>query len=320
MKRNILEIIEKEIKSHYKISKHKKTQIINEIFKNLLVSSGIILYFILLILAFINIEKQFVIIAYRALSIATLALAIILFEKAYKKDSGNIAMHGIEVLAIAIITLFLPYIFFKSTYSDRIYVIMIGVYISLYYLVKSIFVYKYEKKKFLKNSSDIIEIVKKESKDKIIAEGIPTVENEIEEPIKKKTKKVKTSKKAKTNKNKNKKNLWNIFKIKTNKTSKEKSKNKQEELIIPKEESKQAKRGRPKKETAANIVAETIIEKPKAIKKSKVKTIAKPITTNIEKTKPVVKRGRPKKIVSADTINNKKQTTKTKNKKKKVKK
>lgn len=250
MKKNILEKIEKEIKSHHKISKDKKNQILNKIFKNLLIASGIIIYFILLILAFINIEKQFVIIGYRALSLGALALAIILFEKSYKNDSGSTAVHGIEALVIALITLFLPYIFFKSIHSDRIYVIMVGVYISIYYLLKSIFVYKHEKKKFIKNSNDIKEIVKKESKDKIIAEGIPAVEIEIEEPIKKKTKK---AKKSKANKNKNKKTLWNIFKRKIDKKPKQKNK-KTEPITI--EPEKSSKRGRPKKDLGAGLVPE----------------------------------------------------------------
>lgn len=201
MKKNALKKIEEEIKKSRQISREAKNQILNKVFVNLLMAISVIVYFLLLILGFIYIEKQIAIICYKIISLLILAVTIIIFEKSYNKENGYLAINGIEFLIFSIITLFVPYIFFKSSFSNRVYTQMIGIYISIYYLLKSIIIYKYEKKKFLKEINDIKDIIKKDSiKPNKHQE---TIKNTFKKKSKELKKSIKRNQKGKNDKNNN---------------------------------------------------------------------------------------------------------------------
>ena len=92
-------------------------------------------------------------------SILLILATIIVFEIAYKKDNGEIAIHGIELLGLGILTLFMPYVYicrgmiFKFLYSFS------SMYIAIYYSIKALIVYEIEIKKYITNLSDVKEIV-----------------------------------------------------------------------------------------------------------------------------------------------------------------
>lgn len=92
-------------------------------------------------------------------SILLILATIIVFEIAYRKDNGEIAIHGIELLGLGILTLFMPYVYicrgmvFKFLYSFS------AMYIAIYYSVKALIVYELELKKYITNLSDIKEII-----------------------------------------------------------------------------------------------------------------------------------------------------------------
>lgn len=92
-------------------------------------------------------------------SILLIFATIVVFEIAYKKDNGEIAIHGIELLGLGILTLFMPYVYicrgmiFKFLYSFS------SMYIAIYYSVKALIVYEIELKKYITNLSDVKEII-----------------------------------------------------------------------------------------------------------------------------------------------------------------
>lgn len=69
-------------------------------------------------------------------------------------------MYGIEILALAVLTLFMPYIFLGIELGLEI-IILIVIY---YYLAKTIFILKHHANRYRKIMSDIKEIIKKEPK------------------------------------------------------------------------------------------------------------------------------------------------------------
>ena len=65
------------------------------------------------------------------------------------------------MLVLAIVTLFMPYIFFYSSDPLRTIYLSVCIYLSIYYVGKCIVIHKNARKKHLENLSDVKEIVKK---------------------------------------------------------------------------------------------------------------------------------------------------------------
>ena len=170
MKVNKEEIIEKEsiklikfeeIKNIFrkkkKIPKEDLKKIIKPVFYNIVTAIGIIIYFIFLILGYYNIERLAYQTDLKVFAICILFLAIVLLEKAYKADSGKIAMFGIETIVLAIATVGLIYVNLMMSSNYINIVLVISYVILIYYIVKSIIIYQKGKKKyFIDNIKEII--------------------------------------------------------------------------------------------------------------------------------------------------------------------
>lgn len=156
-----LETIEKEINKQTKIPNEKKKKINKKIFQNIVMAIGIIIYFIFINLGFSNIEKNTYLTDLKVFSVVTIGITIILFEKAYKKDSGEITICGIEMLIISICTLLTSYVY-KIYNKKFIYIFTsVAMLFAVYYVGKSIVIYVKMKNKALKKASDIHKIVRK---------------------------------------------------------------------------------------------------------------------------------------------------------------
>ena len=106
-------------------------------------------------------------------SFLLLLISIIIFEIAYRKDKGTIAISGIETLILSINTLVSVNVIKKLNISFQNYIIGSIIVFFLYYILKIIIIYTKYKREYLKGLSDIQEIVntkpiKKEAKKKEI--------------------------------------------------------------------------------------------------------------------------------------------------------
>ena len=153
-----LERIEEEIKKQTTIPDEKRLKINKKIFQNIMLAIGIVLYFIFINLGFINLEQSKFIKDLQVFSIITIGITIIIFETAYKKDSGELAIYGIEFLILSICTLLT--IFIGINYNNKFsYIInIIAILFAIYYVGKSIIIYIKLRKKALKRVSDINKI------------------------------------------------------------------------------------------------------------------------------------------------------------------
>lgn len=135
-----LEEINEEIVNS-KVSKRRKNdKKYKKVMKNLIISFVIIIYFGLLILGNKNIPAIEFIRDLKTFSIAEAIITIIIFEVAYKKDNDELALHGIEMLAIASITVVLLNLYSNESSITNIFMaISIGV-ATIYYLIKSLIV------------------------------------------------------------------------------------------------------------------------------------------------------------------------------------
>ena len=130
MRKGTIKKIEEEINEKRKMPKEVKESLRKEIFTNIIICTCLVAYFLFLFLGSVDKTKAVRVIDLKIFSTIYLATSIVLFEIAYKKDSGKIAIHGIEILLVAIMTLFLPYIIFEldSKYQKIYY--FVGEYIA----------------------------------------------------------------------------------------------------------------------------------------------------------------------------------------------
>lgn len=194
MKKNALNNIEK-IKEKRTLSKKVKDSIIARIVANWAICIAVIILLMALKMASNLLDKSVATFIYNAYSIEILIFSIIVLEVAYHKDSGKWAISGIEMLILAILMLFAPYIFFRFT-NKIIYAII--AFITVYYICKIIIIYCKEKKQYLLNISDIQEIIKKESQDdKAEKEKMRILEEMTQQKVKATEKTTATKKSAK---------------------------------------------------------------------------------------------------------------------------
>lgn len=267
MKEKVLEKMEK-INEGKKIDEKTKSKIKSIIFDNIIIAIDIVALFIILSISSNHIQKSVMTIICNSLSIIMLLYTIVLFELAYKKDSGKLAMHGIELLALSIITLFTSYMLLEI-HTQQIF--LVGVYFTIYYVVKILYLCIKEKNKHVTDVSDIKEIVKKESKDKNVEEFIADKKAEIKEEIEDKKEK-KSSKKAdkeKTNAKADKKEVKD--------TEKQESKKTGTKTTTKKKTTSTA--GNKKKKENEIAIDETAEKKTTAKKTTTGKTTAKKTTT-----------------------------------------
>ena len=129
---------------------------------NLVVLIIFVLYFYLLNCIFINFGKEKFIDIHMYISMSVLFCSIIIFEIAYKKDSGKLTIYGIETLILSINTLISLNMINKFHISFSQYINISCIVYLLYYVFKFIIQYTINRREYLKSLSDIKEIVKSE--------------------------------------------------------------------------------------------------------------------------------------------------------------
>lgn len=133
-----------------------------KVFENLIIAIAIMLYFILINFSYLRMEEAMLLNGIKIASLIVLFLSITIFEIAYHKDNGKIAINGIEILILAFHTLTIWHIVNKMNISFETYILFSTYAFAIYYILKSILIYTNEKRKYLKSLSDIHEIVNKE--------------------------------------------------------------------------------------------------------------------------------------------------------------
>ena len=165
--------MEKEKKK--KLPKEISQEMLKKIFKNLLRAVGIMLYFIILNLAYSTMKQERLVGDIEVFAGAFLVVGIIFLEKAYKRDDDSMGITGVECLFLALHSLSIMHVIAMFQYDFRFYLLTSSYVFSIYYVLKSIILYTKGRREYLNSLSDISEIVKKE------------------EPIKKEAKKRKES-------------------------------------------------------------------------------------------------------------------------------
>ena len=157
--KKIQETLKKEITAKKVIPKEEQVKMNVEVFKNIAIAIVMVVFLNFIILGFINIENSVFLVDLKVFAVSILAIAIGVFEYAYKKDSGKIAIYGIETLILAFAMLAFIYLDIMCHSNFVIITVLITYTIAIYYTVKSIIIYQKMKKQYYINSMK--EIIKK---------------------------------------------------------------------------------------------------------------------------------------------------------------
>lgn len=228
MNKNILKKMEK-IEEKRKLPDEVKKKIKDRAISNWAICISAIILVLTFKISANFLPKQATDLIYNVCAIAILVFSLIVLEIAYKKDSGKWAICGIEILVLAVFTLFSPYIFYRA---NTIFIYIFIIITTIYYIAKIIKIYFSEKKQYLFEISDITNIIKKESQDEVAKKEQEKILKRMEKKLEKKNEDTKknTAKSKANSKNKtptkSKTNNKTTTSIKTKKKTPTKSKQK----------------------------------------------------------------------------------------------
>lgn len=152
-----LKEIKKTMKEKQSLPKEESNKINRYLFQNIMVAIAIIVYFIFLNLGKQNIQLNVYVIDLKVFGMCILLLAIMLLEKAYKDDSGRLAVFGIEMIVLSLTTISLIYVGLMLSSRYSVILTSISYIFAIYYLIKSVVIYlKKRKKYFVDGMKEII--------------------------------------------------------------------------------------------------------------------------------------------------------------------
>ena len=259
--------------------------------KNLSRALCIIIYFIILFFAYTRMNLDRLAQDIQVFSGAFLVLGILALEKAYKKDSGEVAITGIELLALSIHSLSIMHMITLMKYDFKSYMLISSGIVVIYYVLKVIIIYTKDKKEYLKGLSDISKIVKedepikKEAKKRNKNEKEKEETDELESTKENQSKEtnnteIKQNKDSKTKTNSKRKQVKKVNESKNK--EKPKTKAKSNKKVIEDKTEKQSKETKTeaKKKKIENVEEKTKNEKRKKSSSVKTKKVEKEVKEN----------------------------------------
>lgn len=139
-----------------------ENKMIKKIQHNLVIAIMVMFYFFILNMAYTHMELARLLNDVKVFSMAFLITGILFLEKAYRKEETRSAIYAIELFVLAGHTLSISLIIGQFDFQFQLYLLTSSYIFGIYYVLKCIFIYTQEKRKYLRSLSDIPEITKKE--------------------------------------------------------------------------------------------------------------------------------------------------------------
>ena len=136
-----------------------KRKISRNVYENILLAVAIMLYFIIINFSYYRLPETYLILGLKILSGLVLLLGIFFLENAYHKSSSKLSINAVEILILSGYTLSIVHVVQANKFVFENYILISSYVFSIYYLIKSIFVFTKERRTYLKSLSDIREIV-----------------------------------------------------------------------------------------------------------------------------------------------------------------
>lgn len=259
--------------------------------KNLSRALCIIIYFMILFFAYTRMNLDRLAQDIQVFSGAFLVLGILALEKAYKKDSGEVAITGIELLALSMHSLSIMHMITLLKYDFKSYMLISSGIVVIYYVLKVIIIYTKDKKEYLKGLSDISKIVKedepikKEAKKRNKNEKEKEETDELESAKENQNKEtnnteIKQNKDSKTKTNSKRKQTKKVNESKNKEKPKTKAKSNKKVIEDKTEKQSKEKKTEVKKKKIENVEEKTKNEKRKKSSNVKTKKVEKEVKEN----------------------------------------
>ncbi len=152
-----------EITEKRKMTQTVKDNLNKTIFHNCLIAIALMLYICMIDAVYIYVQPEIVNLLFKVFPMICIGVTVVMFEIAYRKDKGSLAIVGIEFLVVSILVLYLPKIYENL---DKIFckeLTFIPLFLAIYYIAKSIVIYVKTEKNYQNNLSDVKEIIKEEN-------------------------------------------------------------------------------------------------------------------------------------------------------------
>lgn len=163
-------LMQLEIEEKRKLPKNLKDKISTKIFQDLIVAVIIMAYFCIVNITYYKLENYKFEEYLKYFALGIILFTVISFEIAYRKNSINLGIIGIELFTCGVLTLYIPYIFLHTTSALRVSIMILPVFLVLYYGIKSIIIFKQNQFNYRNNLSDVKEIVKETEKSSYLDE------------------------------------------------------------------------------------------------------------------------------------------------------
>ena len=151
-----------EITIRRRMTRKVKGKLQNRIFLNCILAILIMLYIGAINVVYVYLEQPIAENILKWFAITAIVITLIVFEIAYHKDSGKLAIIGIELMIFSIIFLYIPKIYENLDKEFCIQLTFIPIFCAIYYVGKSILIYIKTEKQYQNNLSDVKQIVKED--------------------------------------------------------------------------------------------------------------------------------------------------------------
>ena len=153
-------LMQLEIEQKRKLPKKIKDNINTNIFHNLLVALIIISYLCAINIIYYKLDANTFEEYMKYFALGIIIVTVISFEISYRKNSSKLTLISIELLLCGILSLYIPYIYLHTTDYLRNCIMILPAFLIIYYIIKSIFIFKQKQFEYQNNLSDVREIVK----------------------------------------------------------------------------------------------------------------------------------------------------------------
>lgn len=151
-----------ELTKRRKMTKIVQDMLHKNIFVNCLVAICVLLYISIINIIYIHTSQNTSKLILKILAMISIFFTIAIFEISYRKDSGKLAIFGIESLVLSIVVLYIPKIYENLERKFYRELLIMPLFFAIYYIAKSIIIHFKTDKEYKDNLSDVKEIVKDE--------------------------------------------------------------------------------------------------------------------------------------------------------------
>ena len=163
-------LMQLEIEEKRKLPQDVKENIKTNIFHSFIAALIILAYLAVINIMYYRLEQSVFEYYMKYFALGIIIVTVIDIEIAYRKDSNKLWLIGLELLACGILSLYIPYIYLHTTTYLKNCVMLLPAVLIIYYLFKSMVIFKQNQFKHRNNLSDVKELLKNDERKSYLEE------------------------------------------------------------------------------------------------------------------------------------------------------